>query len=171
MGDRDLTVYRATGSTVLQRWHEVGDALKAWQAEVEAVFEQEGLGGDRPILYGDYDGRVLGVSYDGGPIPDGWRVQAARLTPHRGTREGKRIANLLDAIVYPDPRVLPGMPKHARPHGAPGLLIVEPELVGDTVFARWANPIEETHIDLTMWRRAKLSEYYLAKEAAEGSTS
>ncbi|MEU4576166.1 hypothetical protein [Nonomuraea sp. NPDC023979] len=166
MDDRNVAVYRATAPAVLDRWQEIGNALERWRTEIMAVFTAEGLSDD-DITAGDVDGAILGARHDGGPVPEGWRIRGGHLVPHRGTRKGKQIAERLNAIVYPDPRVLPGMPKFARRAGGGPKLLVGVERIGDAVYARWARPIEEDRIDKALWQRIKLSEYYCAVEAAQ----
>ncbi|MGI5223582.1 hypothetical protein [Actinoallomurus sp. CA-142502] len=134
---------------------------------------------------------------DGDPVPTGWRLRKRRgrvegLTPHRGTQAGRAIAAQIQACPVPDmPQAhLPGMPAD-RPSDeglrSPGLR----EMAG-AVYVTWTidaipeipadGPEREEHlgddehwrtirlvhhVDLAIWERVPLSQYYATVEAQD----
>jgi hypothetical protein len=134
------------------------------------------------------------------PVPTGWRVWKDRngqsiLTPHKGRKAGKDAQAKLQTCKVPNlPQAnLPGMPGDRICNGAwrsPGLR----EMAG-AVYVTWtadalpeipaSGPAREAHlgdderqrkivlandVDLAIWERLKLSEYYAAVEAAEAAS-
>lgn len=167
MSDLDLTVYRTTNADVLKRWHDTNAAVTEWATTLETALEEMGVGG-RMTFYDQISGRVIGVAAQAGPTPEGWRRDRShdRIVPARSTKPGKAIGARLDGLRRPEVRELPGMPKHARP----GLLTVGLELIGGAVYAEWSRPISEDEVDLTVWERVKLSEFFrvLEEQAEQG---
>lgn len=163
MSELDKTVYRTTNADVLKRWHDTNAAVTEWAKTLEIALEEMGVGG-RMAFYDQVSGRVIGVAAHGGPIPEGWRRDRShdRIVPARSTKPGKAIGARLDALRRPEVRDLPGMPKHAMPGLC--LLTVGLEEIDGVVYAKWSRPISEDEVDLAVWERVKLSEYFRVLE-------
>lgn len=165
MHDRDLTVYRTTAATAIIAWHAAASAREDWAKDMQAFLEEHDLG-DRNV-YISHGGRPLGITHtDGDPVPNGWRIDArtGHLMPRLKTRTGKQIDARLGELRQPDPRHnMPGMPMECFVSLA--LLTCGMRLLGDVLYVTWSRPIPEQQVDLTIWERIKLSEYYAAREA------
>ncbi|MFI7449578.1 hypothetical protein ACIBQX_18925 [Nonomuraea sp. NPDC049714] len=164
MNERDLTVYRTTNADVLKRWHETAKAREAWGEQMKAFLAEHGFG-KRQVWTINITGYIAGIEHDDGDVPEGWRIDRyGRLVPRRSTKAGKAIAAKLDALRQPDPRAsLPGMPGECLVSLA--LLTCGLRVIDDALFATWSQPIPEERVDLDIWERIKLSEYYAAIEA------
>lgn len=163
----DLTVYRTTSPDVIKRWHDVNAAIQAWADTIKAALAEFGMDG-RKIYYDQVSGRILGVAHnDDVETPAGWRADSKhyRLVPALSTKPGKAIGARLAELRRPDPRDLPGMPKHAWP--GMSFLTVGFHLTDGAIYARWDKQIPEDGVDLTVWQRLKLSEYYRTLEDLE----
>jgi hypothetical protein len=95
-------------------------------------------------------------------------------TPARKTKEGRKLAERLQAIFLKWPPT-PGMPGdiYLRVEGKmarPGF-----DKIGDTFWVYWSCPHEtveqEKEFDGTIWERARSSDFWLAVEASEGLES
>lgn len=161
-----LTVYRTVDPGILATWHATREAMTAWPPKVEALMEDLGVGG-RKILFDSVSGRVWGVDDDGSAIPEHWRLDNRRacLMPRRSTRDGKKIAARIDAMRRPDPRDLKGMPSTTFADDEPTLCTCGVEEIDGTLYVTWSAAIPEREVDLTLWERLKLSEYYAIQEA------
>lgn len=101
----------------------------------------------------------------------GWRRDGSsmRAVPAKRTPEGKDWANRLAAVKLPD-REVPGFPARMRCDGF--ALYPQLEEVGDDYFMTISMaPYDQylSAIDATLWARARLSDYFLAREAVEAS--
>ncbi|MDP4501017.1 hypothetical protein [Nonomuraea turcica] len=168
MSHTDLTIYRTTSPAVLQRWHDTENAIEAWGKQVEAALAELGMG-DRTIYYDQVSGRITGISTEADDIPDGWRMdrRTYHLVPRLTSKAGKAIGAKLDSLRRPDPRDLPGMPKHA--FAGLSFLTCGLAFMGGALYAQWSKPIPEHNVDLATWERVKLSEYYAVLEAHEAA--
>ncbi|MEU8040924.1 hypothetical protein [Streptosporangium sp. NPDC049078] len=166
---RNLTVYRTTNPDILATLHTTLAAIEEWQPKVEALMETLGVGG-RKIWYDAVTGQVLGVSRDG-DIPEHWRYdqRTGYLMPRRSTKQGKAIGARLDAMRRPDPRALKGMPSQTFAAAEPALLTCRVDEMGGALYVTWSAPIHEREVDLSLWQRVKLSEYYAVLEAQEAA--
>jgi hypothetical protein len=164
----DLTVYRTTDPAVLATWHATHTAIEEWRQRVEALMAELGMS-SRQIWYDEVSGEVYGVSRDGDAIPEGWRYDQRRhcLVPRRSTKEGKAIGARLDAMRRPDPRALQGMPRTTFAADQPLLMTCGVDEMAGALYVRWSGQVREAEVDLTIWARVKLSEYYAVREAAE----
>lgn len=163
------TVYRTSNAEALAAWHAAVDAREAWGEQMKAFLAEHGFG-DRSV-YVSHTGRVLGVQrLDDEDAPEGWRVDSRTgyLMPRLAKRTGKQIGARLDELKQPDPRdAMPGMPRECFVSLA--LLTCGLALMGDALYATWSRAIPEDQVDLTIWERVKLSEYYAAAEAHESA--
>lgn len=164
----DLTVYRSANPEVLRRWHTTKDAVEAWGDKLKAAIEDLGLG-DRQVYYDQITGRIMGVLHDDGEIPAGWRIdrRTGYLVPKLTTKAGKEIGARLTALRRPDPRDLLGMPKHVFVDLS--LLTCGLRLMDGALYVHWSKPIPEDEVDLTLWERVRLSEYYAVVEREEAA--
>ncbi|MGC5012572.1 hypothetical protein ACLQ2R_17550 [Streptosporangium sp. DT93] len=167
-----LTVYRTTNPSILARLHATLTAIDEWQPKVEALMEDLGVGG-RKIWYDAVSGQVFGVSHDDGDIPEHWRYDQRKhcLVPRRSTKPGKAIGARLDAMRRPDPRALKGMPSRTFAAAEPALMTCGINEMGGALYVTWGADIHEREVDLNLWERVKLSEYYAVLEAQEASES
>ncbi|SEN88043.1 hypothetical protein [Nonomuraea pusilla] len=165
----DKTVYRSTHPDVLSVWHASIEAREAWGELMETFLDEHGFGTRN--VYVSHSGRVLGVEHiEGEDVPDGWRIDSRTgyLMPRLASRKGKAIGASLAELTQPDPRdAMPGMPKTMFVSLA--LLTCGLALIDGALYATWSRPIPEERVDLTIWERVKLSEYYAAVEAAEAA--
>lgn len=164
MANRDLTVYRASTPAALAAWHATADAREKWANQMTAFLAEHGFG-ERSV-YVAHTGRVLGVQHiDGEEIPDAWRLDARTgyLMPRLTKRAGRLIDARLNELIQPDPRdAMPGMPKTCSVSLA--LLTCGLELIHGALYATWSLPIPDDQVDLAVWERLKLSEYYAVLE-------
>ncbi|MDX3111546.1 hypothetical protein [Nonomuraea angiospora] len=165
MPDRDLTVYRTTAANAIIAWHTAATARDTWAKDMQEFLEEHGLG-DRSV-YISHGGRPLGVTNDDGQdVPEGWRVDSRTgyLMPRLKTKAGKQIDARLAELWQPDPRdSMPGMPRECWISMA--LLTCGLQIIDNVLYATWSRPIPEEHVNLTIWERMKLSEYYRVLEA------
>jgi len=167
VNDRDLTVYRTTAATAIIAWHTAVAAREAWSTDMQAFLEEHGLG-DRSV-YISHGGRPLGVTHnEGQDVLEGWRVDSRTgyLMPRLKTKAGKQIDARLTELRQPDPRdSMPGMPRECFVSLA--LLTCGLQIIGDVLYATWSRPIPEELVNLTIWEKVKLSEYYRVLEAEQ----
>lgn len=169
-------VYRSTHPDVIEHWRNTGaaEAQNAWRARVDEALADLGFPGARPVLKGET--RVVGVECSAEP-PDGWRRNrdlAGTIAPARRTAAGKKIGERLDTLRRPDPRQnMPGgMPEVAFAKHTFMQCGIAPH--GDAIYVTWPDEIDKgdgSHIDLTVWERIKLSEFYALLEAEEAQAS
>lgn len=162
----DLTVYRSTKPDVVQRWLDARDAVNAWSDKLKTALADLGLAG-RDAFYNEITGRIEGIGYDGGYVPDDWRVdrRTGYLVPRLTTKAGKTIDATLVGLLRPDPRNLPGMPRQV--YVSLNRLTCGVEEIGGALYVKWSQPIPEDDVDLTVWERIKLSAYYAVLEARD----
>lgn len=106
-----------------------------------------------------------------GPL---WRESEPGLwVPNRRTKAGKELGAQVEAIGFKWKRV-PGMPSDLSVPTGDGrnfLLWPEVETLGGVFWCVWKAPGEQVtssaRYSADLWQRAKLSEYYAAKEAVE----
>jgi len=167
----DKTVYRSSHSDVLAAWHAAADAREKWADQMTAFLADYGFGSRS--VYVSHSGRVLGVEHmDGEEVPDGWRVdtRTGYVMPRRASKAGKKIGARLGELNQPDPRdAVPGMPRDCFVSLA--MLTCGLEIVGGALYATWSRPIPEDQVDLAIWERVKLSEYYAVLEARDDETA
>jgi hypothetical protein len=160
-------VYRTSHPDALAAWHSAAAAREAWADQMKAFLDEHGFG-NRSVYIG-HSGRVLGINHEqGDDVPDGWRVDSrtGHLMPRLAKKAGKAIDARLAELHQPDPRdAMPGMPKECFVSLA--LLTCGLALIEGALYATWSRPIPEDQVDLTVWERIKLSEYYAAVEAQQ----
>ena len=169
--------YRSTHPDVLAHWDNTASAQAqtAWRERVDAAIADLGFPGRRFATKDET--RVVGVEHPHDePVPDAWRRDRKNpdvIVPARRTKAGRDIHDRLATLARPCPRHnLPGgMPKMA----ISGLALMHPgvDRIGDTVYVTWSGELkggDADRVDLDVWQRIKLSEYYAAVEAAEDST-
>lgn len=168
MSTADLTVYRSTDPEVLRRWHDTKAAVEAWGDKLKAALHDLGMG-DRQVWYDQISGRLMGLARGEGETPDGWRIdrRTGYLVPRLTTKAGKEIGAKLSALRRPDPRDLIGMPKHV--FVSLSLLTCGLKLLDGALYVHWSQPIPEDEVDLTLWERVRLSEYYAVVEREEAA--
>jgi hypothetical protein len=172
------------------------DAFHAWQdrklafgAAIRAVCEDM-FPGSRPAVR-DASGcqRFVGVVWDEGPVPDGWRLLPGRgvptIVPKKNTRVGKERAARFQ-LECADP-VVDGMPRELWLPSAVGygFTVYHPglHLFDDVLWATWSIEIPTSTpghdddgtdamghslaVDESMWVRERLSAWHVANEARE----
>jgi hypothetical protein len=178
----DPFVYRSRDPQVTYAWKGAEAALHEYVKDTERVLEEMGLGGYK--VYRDthhwhpWHFAGLAIPQDEFP-PDGWRMNAkyeAYAVPDKRTKAGKRAAAALAAVKHPGAPMakVPGMPQDVcYPGGftSPAVSLLED---GIALYVAWRiDPAgcresfssKSAEIDLALWERAPLSEYYAAKEA------
>lgn len=175
------TVFKTSDPRVLESFTKAKDAHAEWRKAIheftKSVHPEAG-----PMV-----GTTWGVdNFDGislvDPIPDGWRVMKQKrgadfLVPKRSVKAGKAAGAQLDALrKAPDVRAsLLGMPNlvwHGMGSTSPG---VDDRLEDGVLYVTWStDPIKAdkgfsntAELDLDIWERVKLSEFYALKEAKE----
>jgi hypothetical protein len=164
--ENERVAYRSTHPQVLEKWDSNLEALKAWRQGVQDFLDRESLG-EREVQYNDLTGQLFIPYRDGGTLPRNWRVhKGAHLVPDCRSREGKELATRLQALRFPDPRSLPGMPSQGPAVGS-GLWITPIiRKIGEAIYVSWSQPVRHP-VDLNLWEQIKLSEYYRAIESSE----
>ncbi|TMR11058.1 hypothetical protein ETD86_37070 [Nonomuraea turkmeniaca] len=161
------TAYRTTHPDALAAWRSAADAREEWGKQMDAFLAEHGLSGR--TVWVSHSGRVFGIEHvHDTDVPEGWRIDSrtGHLMPRLAKKAGKLIDARLDELKQPDPRdAMPGMPKDCFVSLA--LLTCGLALLGEALYATWSRPIPEEQVDLTIWERIKLSEYYAAWEAHE----
>jgi hypothetical protein len=165
----DKTVYRSTHPEVLAPWEETEKAAEKIGKLRRAVLDELGFEG-RAGLITDRD--LLGVEHraEHGPIPEGWRKDSRThdaIVPDRRRKLGKGIAQRFEQLRMPDPRRFQGMPGSCITGGT--WLECGVREMGGALYVWWSQPIPESKVDLDLWERVKLSEYYAAVEAHEAA--
>lgn len=168
----DLAVYRSTHQDVLAIWHSAHEQAKDIGRKRRALLDELGFEG-RQALIAEHN--IIGVEHrqEDGPIPEGWRRDsrtAGAIVPDRRRAVGKKLGKRLDGLTMPDLRkIMPG----GMPHMVWNLAVNKLhwpgfEFMGGALYVKWGcDPAQveraET-LDLEVWERVKLSEYYAAVE-------
>lgn len=171
-------VYRSRDPRVLEIWRRWVEEETAYLAALDEVIEEIRPTPTAEPMVGGVFGRphLVGFSYSWRDEPPvGWRYDRKQgmVVPRRGTKAGKEIAAKLDELVPPDPReALPGMPTWFIAPVDNGYAAIRAGLreYDGTVIATWEAPFEvvESHkVDLSVWDRWKLSEYYALLESID----
>ncbi|MFC3984927.1 hypothetical protein [Streptosporangium jomthongense] len=163
------TVYRSSSSDILKIWDDANSDVRDWHDQIDAFLDEHGLTG-RSVFIDTAFGRPCGVGHNDSDVPHGWRVHRTHgyLVPRLTTKEGKLLSVRLGALTRPDPRdQVPGMPKNCIAEGAFMTCGMRP--MGGALYVTWPRPIPEKQVDLTIWEKTKLSEYYAALEAIEAA--
>ena len=102
-----------------------------------------------------------GVRRDRPDPPSGWRYDRdGYLVPDKRTRAGKTAAASLPRFA---PGKTPGMPSLAI--AASVLMSPSIELLDGVMWAGWSAEVDD-QVDLDVWSTARMSAYWMAKEAA-----
>lgn len=180
----ELTVFRTSNPVALASFESAVEEYKAWSDRIRE-FARSAHPDAHPMVGTAWgQDRFDGISMVD-PIPDGWRVQKQKLgstylVPKRSVKAGKEAATRMDELHRaPDVRAsLPGMPNvvwMGMGTTSPG---VHPDLEQGALYVTWSgdptgdkanagfSKTAET-VDLNLWERVKLSDYYALKEAKE----
>jgi hypothetical protein len=179
----DQAVYRSSAPEVTRAWDDALRALDDYRVATTDALEAARVGGYPVYRHAGHwsFGRVSGIQVaDGADVPEGWRIvrDTDRAMPDKRTKAGRAIWQALEDIELPGNPLsrLPGMPADLLT----GLRLISPSvrLIGDALYAVWAaDPAGNTgdlrrsgqpcEVDLNLWERVKLSEYYAVIEALE----
>lgn len=184
------TVYRSSHPDVLAAPLAHSAAHDEWRKKTRALVDELGFPGHNPLIVGGFlQFRVTGIEYKADTkAPDGWRVTESAghqvFAPDKRTKAGKQAAAALKTIDPPeDPRLnLPGMPASCWVGNRilnPGMALKNNDTV---VYITWRCTVPELgtapertakgdQVDLTIWERVKLSEYYAVLEAEEAAAA
>jgi hypothetical protein len=182
----DLVVYRSEHPDVLAVIADFEAEHKAWDEKAHALLAELGFADRAWMVRHLSDGmRITGVAVRDGDRenpPAGWKVAEGDrpvLTPDKRRKAGKDAQARIDKCQPPThPRVrLPGMPgvyfSEHRIH-YPNLR----DLGDGAIYVEWSTEVPElaadgddkrraSGVDLGIWQRIKLSEFYAAVEAHE----
>lgn len=169
------TVYRSSHPDVLAKWDARQRDLHDWRDRFHAECANLGIDPDK-VQGNTWSGNITGVRYnDGDPIPEGWRhdKRSGQLRPALKTAAGKRIDAALKTMRRPEPADdIPGMPYTYWPDEGNGIYRVRMRLHGGALYAVWPCPVgSDLGVDLALWERVKLSEFYAMVEAEEAAGS
>lgn len=178
----DPVVYRSENPGVLAAWKGACAAISEYVRQTQAVLDRAGLAGRsvwRSSNGWDW-GKVRGISAEGG-TPEGWRMAAGKdyAVPDMRTSAGRKVKAALDAVPHPGEPTqrLIGMPADVLA-GAGRIWTPDVRVLGGAVWAEWDLDPEahetsfsspSTAVDSSLWQRARLSEYYAAREDAEAA--
>ena len=180
-------VYRSRDPRVLAVIESFEAETKAWAEKAAALLAELGFGDRKWMVQRPPDGmRITGITVRDGDRenpPPGWRIidhAGPALRPNRRLKAGKEAQTRIDQCQPPKhPRArLPGMPGcyfSATAIHFPNL----GDLGDGAVYVDWSTRVPELTadldpkekkrrggVDLAIWERVKLSEYYAAVEAA-----
>jgi len=169
------SAYSSSHTDVLDAWEEMQERHQTFIDRCETLRNNAPPGTSGALIESrsslDDNRRIVGFGIDSesdeDAIPRGWRINKDRhVVPDKRLKAGKDAAKEIAAVSFVMP-VFPGMPLH-RSHGLkwakPGLKIVD-----GFVWAAWSIDTDED-IDLEVWDRRNLSEYYAALESVEGTS-
>ncbi|WP_068922152.1 hypothetical protein [Planobispora rosea] len=165
----DRAVYRSTHPDVLKIWNDYDATAEEWQERINAFLAEHGFTG-RNVHFNTTTNSIYGVKHDDGEVPAGWRIDRkyGYLVPRLTSKAGKVIDAQLGELRRPDPReMVPGMPKNCLA-GRHFMTCAMRSMAG-AIYVTWPRPIPESQVDLSIWERVKLSEYYAVVEAEEAA--
>lgn len=145
-------------------------------SEAVGDFHQE-LFGSRAFTIATQGGRIIGFVGVKKTLPDGWHLHPKDKSiayPRKSSSAGKKSAKRFEAIGK-EPTIrdfLPGMPHIYLASGAVrGFNLFEPGFLWtpEVAWVWWGCELPDSEVDLSIWTRAKLSEFYAAKESLEAA--
>ena len=180
----DLTVYRSRDPEVLAAYKAAWDAVDAYVKETDAVLAEAGVGDYQTWRQqgGWMIGHFSGIDIpEGQKPPQGWRMNRDYAVPDKRTKAGREVAQRLAAVRHPgDPRqAFIGMPSDVFTGGgrvlSAGVRVLED---GGALYVMWTTDpaghresfrSRDAEVDLSLWERVKLSEYYAEVERADAA--
>lgn len=181
--------YRSSHPVVLAAWDAYGADFRRFADEVAALTAElwpDEVGGQKvdPIesrsIFSPGQRRLVGWSWPYGvAAPEGWRTVSGpdfvrTIMPKKSTKLGKAVAARMAAVAPIKSMDLPGMPLVLLL--LPSTYSAGVERHGDTIYVAWGVDPEQHEpratpggkaIDLDIWERIKVSEYFAAREADE----
>lgn len=180
----DPFVYRSHAPEVIGAWQDAEATLQQYVKDTERVLEEMGLGGYK--VYRDthhwHPWRFSGLAIPQDEFPpEGWRMNGkydAFAVPDKRTKAGKQAAAAIAAVKHPGAAMakVPGMPQDVcYPGGftSPAVALLELDTALyvawriDPAGCRESFSSKSADIDMALWERAPLSQYYAAREAYE----
>lgn len=152
-----MTSYRTRDPYYAQQWHSTLDQrTHDRRTQIDAFLATHLLPATSTAI-GD-DNLLVGLVWDAGPIPAGWREHRARpgvICPNEATDQGRRLAQDLGSITHTNGMlILPGdMP--ARIATPTGELLPQIQADEEMLWVIWSGPVPEgTAIDPRVWEVA-----------------
>jgi hypothetical protein len=170
----DPTVFRTTSRAVLDAWEAGQKALNEWRGRFNDGCAALGIDPDQ-VIANTWTGRIKGVrDYSNTAPAEGWRhdQRAGLRMPALKTPAGRQIAAALDELRRPQPADgLPGLPLTILNNRGLYLVHVQ-QFDNSSLYARWESEVgDRDGVDLHIWERVKLSDYYLVVEAHENTSA